>query len=101
MIAAETIISKIWFDRLPKDLQDVVEKAGKQASEEIYQFSVDDINRGREKWKANGGTIVKLPPDQEAKLMSELVPVGPRVTSSNAGEKELYDILKAAVDRNK
>lgn len=101
LIAAETIISKIWFDRLPKDLQDVVEKAGVQASKEIYQFSVDDINRGREKWKANGGTVVKLPADQEAKLMAELIPVGPRVTSANPGEKELYDILKAAVERNK
>jgi TRAP-type C4-dicarboxylate transport system substrate-binding protein len=101
LIAAETIISKIWFDHLPKDLQDVVEKAGEQASKDIYQFSVDDINRGREKWKANGGTIVKLPADQQAKLMSELIPVGTRVTSSNPGEKQLYEILKDAVDRNK
>lgn len=101
LIAAETIISKIWFDHLPKELQDVVEKAGQQASKEIYQFSVDDINRGREKWKANGGTVVKLPADQEAKLMSKLVPVGARVTSSKPAEKELYGILKAAVERNK
>ncbi len=101
LITAETIISKIWFDNLPKDLQEVIEKAGQQASKEIYQFSVDDINRGRDKWKANGGTVVKLPADQQAKLMSELIPVGARVTSSNAAEKELYDVLKAAVDRNK
>jgi len=101
LITAETIISKIWFDNLPKDLQDVVEKAGQQASKEIYQFSVDDINRGREKWKANGGTVVKLKPDQEAKLMNELIPVGAKVTSANAGEKELFEVLKSAVDRNK
>jgi hypothetical protein len=33
--------------------------------------------------------------------MSELIPVGAKVTSANPGEKELYDVLKAAVDRNK
>jgi len=33
LIAAETIISKIWFDRLPKDLQDAIMKAGKEAGD--------------------------------------------------------------------
>lgn len=101
LIVSETIISKIWFDHLPKDLQSVVEKAGQQTSQDIYQFSVDEINRGRKEWKTNGGVDVRLPADQEAKLMSELIPVGPRVTSSNPGEKALYGILKAAIDRNK
>lgn len=101
LIVAITAISKTWFDALPKDLQDVVEKAGQQANNDVYQFSLDDINNGRERWKQGGGTVVKLSPEEQTALMKDLGTVGARVTSAKPQEKELFDVLKAAVDRTK
>jgi TRAP-type C4-dicarboxylate transport system substrate-binding protein len=101
LIASIAVISKIWFDALPKDLQDVVVKAGEKASYDVYQFSVDDVNNGREKWKAAGGQVTKLSDAEEDQLMKQLAAVGARVTDKNAGEKAMYDTLRAAAERTK
>lgn len=101
LIASLAVISKVWFDGLPPKLQDVVVKAGQEASRDIYQFSVDQINDGREKWKKAGGKVIKLAPAEQAKMMKELAAVGARVTASRPQEKKLYEILEAAAKRTK
>jgi TRAP-type C4-dicarboxylate transport system substrate-binding protein len=101
LIASLAVISKTWFDALPKDLQDVVSKAGQKASQDVYQFSVDDVNNGREKWKQAGGEVITLSAEDHATLMTELAAVGSRVTQSKPPEKEMFDLLQKAADRTK
>jgi len=101
LISVLSVISKTWFDGLPKDLQDAVVRAGQQASNDVYQFSVDDINNGREAWKKAGGEIVMLDPDEQKKLISQLVAVGARVTDKNAKDKTMFELLQAAANRTK
>ena len=101
LISVLSVISKTWFDSLPKDLQEAVVRAGQQASEEVYQFSVDDINNGREAWKKAGGEIVMLDPAEQRKLMGDLVAVGARVTEKNPKDKAMFDVLQAAASRTK
>ena len=101
LIASLAVISKTWFDALPKDLQDVVSKAGQKASNDVYQFSVDDVNKGRERWKQAGGEVISLSTEEHATLMKELAAVGARVTQSKPPEKEMFDILQKAADRTK
>jgi TRAP-type C4-dicarboxylate transport system substrate-binding protein len=101
LIAAGTWISKTWFDGLPKDLQDIVEKAGQKASVELYEFSVEDINKGRERWIAAGGQVTTLPEAERTQLMAQLSQVGARVTEKTPGEKALFEILRTAAERTK
>jgi TRAP-type C4-dicarboxylate transport system substrate-binding protein len=101
LIVAISVISKTWFDALPKDLQDIVVRAGQQASKDIYQFSIDDVNNGREKWKAAGGQVTLLSEGEHAQLMQQLAPVGARVTDKNPAEKAMFEILQAAAERTK
>ena len=101
LISVVSVISKTWFDGLPKDLQEAVVRAGQQPSEEVYQFSVDDINNGREAWKKAGGEIVTLDPAEQKKLMDDLVAVGTRVTEKSPRDKALFDVLQAAANRTK
>jgi TRAP-type C4-dicarboxylate transport system substrate-binding protein len=101
LISVLSVISKTWFDGLPKDLQEAVVRAGQQASEGVYQFSVDDINNGREAWKKAGGEIVTLDPAEQKRLMSDLVAVGARVTEKNPRDKAMFDVLQAAANRTK
>jgi TRAP-type C4-dicarboxylate transport system substrate-binding protein len=101
LIASLSVISRTWFDGLPKDLQDVVVKAGQKASRDVYQFSVDDVTNGREKWKAAGGQVVKLPEAEQDQLMKQLAIVGTRVTEKNLQEKAMFEILRAAAERTK
>lgn len=101
LISAATIISKTWFDGLPPQLQEIVVKAGQKASEEIYQFSVDDINNGREAWKKAGGQVVTLSPEEHKQMMTTLLPVGSRVTEKTPAEKAMFDLLQQTAQRNK
>jgi tripartite ATP-independent transporter DctP family solute receptor len=101
LISAITVISKTWFDSLPPDLQDVVVKAGQQASNDIYQFSVDDVNNGRDRWKAAGGEVIELSPAEREQLMQQLVKVGDEVVAKNAGEKAMFDLLRQTAERTR
>ena len=101
LITAITVISKSWFAGLPKDLQDVVVKAGQKASVDVYQFSIDDVSRGREKWKAAGGQLAKLSDAEQQQLMDQLAPIGARVTEKSPAEKAMFDTLRAAAERTK
>lgn len=101
LISVISVISQTWFDGLPKDLQEAVVKAGQQASNNVYQFSVDDINNGRENWKKAGGEIITLDPAEQKKMMGDLVAVGARVTEKNARDKAMFELLQAAAKRTK
>lgn len=99
LIAAVSVISKVWFDKLPADLQAAVVEAGKMATADVYQFSVDDVNNGRATWAKNGGEVMSLVPEEQARLQQLLSPVGERVVDKNPQEKALYDLLKEASAR--
>jgi TRAP-type transport system periplasmic protein len=101
LIVAIAVVSRTWFDSLPNDLQDVVVKAGQQASKDVYQFSIDDVNKGRDRWKAAGGEVTKLPDAEQAQLVQQLAAVGAQVTERKPAEKAMYEILHEAAERTK
>jgi TRAP-type transport system periplasmic protein len=101
LITAISVISKTWFDGLPSDLRDVVVKAGQKASQDIYQFSVDDVNNGREKWKKAGGEVLELSAAEHDQLMKQLATVGESVTAKSAPEKAMFDLLRETAERTK
>jgi TRAP-type C4-dicarboxylate transport system substrate-binding protein len=101
LITAISVISKTWFDGLPKDLQEVVVAAGKKASNDVYDFSVKDIQRGRSRWEAGGGQVIRLSDADNAKLKAELANVGARVTAKNPKEKAMFELLQDASNRTK
>lgn len=101
LIAGAAMISKSWFDKLPADLQAVIVKAGQQASADVYQFSVDDVNRGRDAWIKAGGTVTKLPDADQATLMKEMTEVGAQETQETPQEKAIYELLKKVAARTR
>ena len=101
LIAGAAMISKVWFDKLPPDLQDVVVKAGQKASNDVYQFSVDDVNRGRDAWIKAGGTVTKLDAAEQAKLMKDMAEVGAQETQETPQERAMYELLKKVAERTR
>lgn len=99
LIAGATMISKVWFDKLPPDLQDVIVKAGQKASNDVYQFSVDDVNRGRDAWIKAGGTVTRLEPAEQEQLMKAMAEVGMQETQETPQEKAMYELLRKVAAR--
>ena len=101
LIAGAAMISRGWFDKLSPELQDVIIKAGQKASNDVYQFSVDDVNRGRDAWIKAGGTVTTLDPSEQAKLMVDMTEVGAKETQETPQEKAMYELLKKVAERTR
>ncbi|WP_170149749.1 TRAP transporter substrate-binding protein [Rhodoplanes roseus] len=98
MVTVVTVVSKMWYDKLPKDLQAVIDDAGQKASVQVFPWAVEFAAKQRVAWVAAGGTITKLSPDEQRELMSLLRPIGPAVTSKSPGEKALFDLMLKTAD---
>src|SRR6202142_820896 len=99
MVSVVTVLSKIWFDGLPADLQAVVAEAGQRASAEVFPWAVDFIAKQRQVWTANGGELVQLSAAEHAELNKLLKPVGAEVTAAKPQEAALYASLQKTAEK--
>ncbi len=93
MVTVVSVASKLWYDKLPKELQAVVDNAGQKASAQVFPWATEFATKQRAAWIANGGTITKLSTDEQKQLMNMLRPIGPDVTARKPEEKALFDLL--------
>ena len=100
MVTSIAVISKLWYDKLPADLQKVVTDAGQQATRELQPWTLDFIAKQSQAWIKGGGELNKPTAAEQAQLMKLMRPVGAEVTAAKPGERALYDLLLKAVKRN-
>ena len=93
VITVMSLVSKVWYDKLPKDYQALIDEAGAKASVDIYPWIVDFNDQQRQVWLKNGGDIVTLSKSEQEALLKLMLPIGAEVSSRKAPEKELFDLL--------
>ena len=76
-------INKKWYESLPKDLQQIVDKDAAAQSVAINPIAIDIRKQSEASYTASGGELIKLPPDEQATLMKTLSSVGTDVSMSN------------------
>ena len=82
--------------RVLKRVEAIVREESRKAEVLFSTWNLDDIKRGEEVWRKNGGEIITLPP-AEAKRYLELVqPVATQVLSANPTIKADYEAMLAA-----
>jgi TRAP-type transport system periplasmic protein len=99
-IAATTMVSKGWFDKLPADLQKVIVDAGQKVSRDSLAIQIVQIKEHSENWTKNGGEIIQLSPEEKATLTKSLASVGTEVTAKKPEEKVLFDLLTKVAKRH-
>ncbi len=90
-------VSKVWFDGLSKDHQALIVKAGQEASQYIYQWTLDFNEAQRKVWLQNGGEVQAISAADKEALMKIMLPIGNEVASRKPAEKQLFDILTKSV----
>jgi TRAP-type C4-dicarboxylate transport system substrate-binding protein len=99
MVSVVTVLSKRWYDQLPKPLQAVIDDAGQQASTQVFPWAVDFIASQRKVWQQNGGEVLRLSQDEHSHLNKLLLPVGAEVSAKKPDEKALYELLTKSAQR--
>ncbi len=98
-VSVVTVLSKLWYDKLSKELQAVVDDAGQKASVEVFPWAIDFIAKQRQVWVASGGELAQLSPAEHQQMLDLLRPIGAEVTAKKPDEAALYALLKKAADK--
>jgi TRAP-type transport system periplasmic protein len=92
-------VSQKWYDSLPQDLQQLIDKDAAEQSIAINPIAIDFRGKTEASYAASGGEEIKLPPDEQAAMMKTLASVGADVSKDNPQLAEGYKIVTDAAAR--
>jgi len=94
-------VNQKWYQSLPPDLQQIIDKDAAEQSVAINPFAVKLAKEAEDGWTAAGGELIKLPPDEQATFLKTLSSVGADVSSKNPALAAAYKIVADAAQRTK
>ena len=92
-------ISKKWYDSLPPDLQQVVDKDAASQAVAIGPWAVDFNARARKSWTDSGGELIGLPAEDQSMMLDELASVGDDVSMAKPELNAAYQIVREAAQK--
>ncbi len=93
-------ISEKWYDSLPAELQQIVDKDAASESMAINPQAIEINDRARKSWVAGGGELISLPPDEQSELLKIIASAGDEVSSTQPQLSAAYQIVTEAAQRN-
>jgi TRAP-type transport system periplasmic protein len=94
-------LSKKWYDSLPTDLQEVVDKAANSESVAIDPWVIEFNAEARQAWTDGGGELIRLPADEQSAMLTALASVGEDLSHSKPELHAGYQIVTEAAQRNR
>src|SRR5579862_6082257 len=94
-------VSQKWYDSLPKDLQEIVDKDGAEVSKSIQPVALKMYQEQRKAWTDAGGELISLPREEQAEMMRTLSSVGDDVSKPKPALHEAYQIVSDAAKRTR
>ncbi len=101
MIFTVIEVNRKWYESLPPDLQQVIDKDGDRESIAIAPAVLDLANGARKDWVDGGGELIKLPPDEQASMLKTLVAAGKEVASAKPPVAAAFQAVTEAAQRTK
>jgi len=100
-VSSIAVLSKKWVDGLPPDLQKIVRDDAGKVSADIVPFIVEFFDAQRKVWTDSGGEVTRLPPDDQAEMMSKISSIGPDLSASKPELNAAVKTVFAVAARNK
>jgi TRAP-type C4-dicarboxylate transport system substrate-binding protein len=100
MLVPLATVSKVWFDKLPADLQKAVIDAGRAAQIRNQKFTLDFNAQMPKRWAEVGGELFVLPDAERQKLVAALKSVGDDVTKDDPPVKAFFERARATAAKN-
>ena len=92
-------VSKKWYDSLPADLQQIVDKDGAAGSTIINPWTIESNVQAHRAWTSGGGELISLRPDEQASMLKILANVGDEVSNARPQLSDAYNLVTAAAAR--
>jgi TRAP-type C4-dicarboxylate transport system substrate-binding protein len=89
-------LSKNWFDTLPLDLQQIVERDAATEAVALNAWASDLLTTSYRAWTDSGGELIKLPPDELSLLIKTLSAAAEEVANRKPAVGAAYRIVKEA-----
>jgi TRAP-type transport system periplasmic protein len=89
-------LSKKWYDSLPADLQQIVDKDAASESMAINPLAIEINDRARKAWMNGGGELISLPADEQSAMLEILASVGEDVSKTKPQLSAAYLVATEA-----
>jgi TRAP-type transport system periplasmic protein len=89
-------VNRKWFDALPPELQQAIEKNAAKADQAIAPIADKMVGDAFKEWTSQGGTTLELSPADHDQMMKTLGAVGAEVASKNPELDAAYKIVTQA-----
>jgi TRAP-type C4-dicarboxylate transport system substrate-binding protein len=98
-LVSVALVSKVWYDRLPADLQKAVRETGASIEAELDQWQIERIAADTKAWTEKGGKIVRLSPAEQDEAMRRTTAALQPILDKNAPLKEFYNKVKSGAGK--
>jgi TRAP-type C4-dicarboxylate transport system substrate-binding protein len=94
-------LNRKWFESLPQDLQQIIERDAAKEAIAINAFAVEHRKKVDAEWAASGGEAIKFAPDEQAALMKTLSSGAEESAKARPAVQAAYQIVKDAAQRTR
>ncbi len=101
IIPVVSAASKVWLDKMPAELSKLVIDTGRKYDRIGTDICTEFRGRAEQLWKDNGASVMRLPDEDRREFAQKVIPIGDRILSENPRTKEIYDLLKVSVAKNR
>jgi TRAP-type transport system periplasmic protein len=92
-------VSKKWYDSLPADLQQIVDKDAAVVATALNPQATTINDNARNAWVDGGGELIALPAEEQASLLKIVAGVGDEVSATKPQLNAAYQIVTEAAQR--
>src|SRR3984893_1188982 len=92
-------LSRKWYDSLPADLQQILDKDALAESVTINPQAIAIDDAARKAWLASGGELISLPDDEQSALLKIVAGVGDEVSNAKPELSAAYKVVTEAAQR--
>jgi TRAP-type transport system periplasmic protein len=94
-------ISKKWYESLPADLQQIIDKDAAAESVAINPAAIDLFGKARKAWVDGGGELISLSRDEQSAMLNTLASVGADVSKAKPSIRDAYEVVVDAAKRTR
>ena len=96
-IISVDVVNEAWFQAQPKDVQDAIRTAGRDAEQQVFPWGVENVKKSTALWLENKGEILKLPAAEQDAMMKSFVAIGTKIVEQAAPVKAEFVALQSLV----